>query len=67
MKSIYIINGIIFTLISLVEIITGFAWEYRIFNGIALASFCAYWQAPQKPKMVVPLAQQKIIEETDAI
>ena len=59
--------GIIFTLISLAEIFTGFEWSYRFINAFAIASFCVYWKVPHKPKMVVPLAQQKIIEETDAI
>ena len=67
MKFISFMFGIIFTLISLAEIFTGFEWGYRVINAIAVASFYASWRLSKASNMILPEVQQRIIEETDAI
>lgn len=67
MKFISLMLGIVFTLISLAELFTGFEWGYRFINALALASFYFYWWLSRPPKMILPLAQQRVMDETDAI
>jgi hypothetical protein len=66
MKFISAMMAIIFTLMSLVEIIAGFHWEYRILNLIAIGFWYAYWRL-RRPPMIIPLHHQKLIPQTDAI
>ncbi len=67
MKFISVMMAIIFTLMSLVEIIAGFHWGYRILNFIALGFWYAYWRLCHPPAMIIPLHQRKLIPQTDAI
>lgn len=67
MKFISVMMAIIFTLMSLVEIVAGFHWGYRILNLFALGFWYAYWWLRHPSPMIIPLHQRKLIPQTDAI
>lgn len=55
--------AIIFTLMSVAEIITGFQWGYRVINVVALCCWWVYYRHTKRD----PLKPVKLVESVEPV